>query len=125
MGVVVGSVTAELVSEGSAKVKRKNTIPAHVRFAVMTRDEATCRYCEHPGDCLDHVIPWSKGGEDTTANLVVACTPCNSMKGARTPEDAGMHLQPPAGEMRAYHAGYKHGLDAGRRGLLSRPRLRS
>lgn len=29
---------------------------------------------------VDHVIPRSKGGETTTANLVTCCQPCNTEK---------------------------------------------
>ena len=32
----------------------------------------------------DHVIPHSKGGPTTPDNLVAACRPCNTSKGART-----------------------------------------
>lgn len=31
----------------------------------------------------DHVIPRSRGGTDRFENLVLACLPCNSLKGAR------------------------------------------
>ncbi len=44
-----------------------------------------CAYCEEhfPIDMmtLDHVIPKMKGGSDDIENLVVACRPCNWMKG--------------------------------------------
>jgi 5-methylcytosine-specific restriction endonuclease McrA len=41
---------------------------------------------------VDHVIPRSRGGEDTWENLVCACIKCNNKKGDRTPEEAGMKL---------------------------------
>lgn len=70
---------------------------------VYERDGSTCRYCG-AGDSLsiDHVIPRSRGGKDDPGNLVVACWPCNSRKGARTPEEAGMVLRPsrPEGQAR-------------------------
>jgi 5-methylcytosine-specific restriction endonuclease McrA len=41
---------------------------------------------------LDHVVPRSQGGSDGEDNLVLACWSCNSKKGPRTPEAAGMAL---------------------------------
>ena len=31
---------------------------------------------------LDHVVPWSKGGANTVANIQLLCGPCNRRKGA-------------------------------------------
>lgn len=58
------------------------------RDAVFARDGLKCRYCgktsaTRKGLHLDHVIPWSKGGMTTFANLVVACARCNMSKGAK------------------------------------------
>ena len=41
---------------------------------------------------LDHVIPKSKGVDNSWENLVCCCSDCNSKKGDRTPEEAGMSL---------------------------------
>jgi 5-methylcytosine-specific restriction endonuclease McrA len=41
---------------------------------------------------VDHVIPKDRGGTDSWENLVCACVRCNSRKGNRTPEEAGMRL---------------------------------
>jgi len=58
------------------------------RFLVMKRDGFRCRYCgkspaTHPGVelVLDHVQPWSKGGETVPENLVTSCAACNLGKG--------------------------------------------
>jgi 5-methylcytosine-specific restriction endonuclease McrA len=32
---------------------------------------------------LDHVHPWSLGGDNTPANLITACRSCNCSRGAR------------------------------------------
>ena len=40
----------------------------------------------------DHVVPTSKGGRDAWENVVAACIHCNSRKGNRTPQQAGMPL---------------------------------
>ena len=65
-----------------------------VRVKALTRDDYTCRYCGGDADCVDHVVPVSQGGLDTLDNAVAACTECNSAKGARTPEEAGIALRP-------------------------------
>lgn len=58
---------------------------------ILKRDNYTCVYCGSKKDLtLDHLIPKSKGGQNTWTNLVTACFPCNHKKGARTPEEAGM-----------------------------------
>lgn len=49
---------------------------------VYKRDKGLCRYCGEPGQTLDHVTPKIRGGtDDPFTNLVLACKPCNSMKG--------------------------------------------
>lgn len=39
-----------------------------------------CAYCDQPAVALDHVIPVALGGIAHPANLVPACTSCNSRK---------------------------------------------
>lgn len=46
-----------------------------------------CIYCGAGALSWDHVVPRSRGGTNEPANLVPACRPCNSSKGARTPEE--------------------------------------
>jgi hypothetical protein len=41
---------------------------------------------------LDHVKPKSLGGQTTWENVTTACVNCNTTKGGRRPEDAGMRL---------------------------------
>ncbi len=64
------------------------------RKNIMKRDNHTCQYCGKNSRpmTIDHVIPKSFGGKDTWENLVCACLKCNSKKGNRTPEAAGMKL---------------------------------
>lgn len=57
------------------------------RFLVMKRDGFRCRYCgKSPATdagvelVLDHVKPWSKGGDTTPDNLVTSCVACNTGK---------------------------------------------
>src|SRR5687767_2536872 len=50
-----------------------------------------CVYCgdglELENATLDHVHPVSRGGDDAAGNLVVACGPCNRMKGDMLPAE--------------------------------------
>lgn len=67
--------------------------------AIRLRDKDSCRYCGHKvnwkdrkgarGGTYDHVIP---RGDNSLENVVVSCRECNMVKGARTPEQAGMEL---------------------------------
>lgn len=58
-------------------------VPKHLRDAVLKRDNYLCVYCGGPAVAADHVTPRKHGGVDELWNLVAACTPCNSSKGAR------------------------------------------
>ena len=66
------------------------------RGNLMLRDEFQCQYCAkrpvHRELNVDHVIPRSRGGEDSWINLVISCRTCNLKKGRRTPLEAGMKL---------------------------------
>lgn len=42
-----------------------------------------CVYCGERGTCTDHIRPRSRGGNNTEANRVPCCQPCNSSKGNR------------------------------------------
>lgn len=65
------------------------------RKNILRRDLYKCQYCGRSDLALtlDHVIPRSKGGDDSWENLVTACVKCNNKKGDRTPEDAGMAMK--------------------------------
>lgn len=66
------------------------------RIKIYARDNYTCRYCgrnmrnDSRAMCLDHVIPYAKGGTNREANLATACKKCNASKASRTPKEAGM-----------------------------------
>ncbi len=51
--------------------------------AVLERDGYRCRWCGGTATTADHYpIPQDHGGPDTLDNLVAACKPCNSSRGA-------------------------------------------
>ena len=74
------------------------------RRNVMLRDGHQCQYCGRQLPTrelnIDHVIPRSRGGEDSWQNLVTACRSCNRRKGRRTPLEAAMPLLRAAGAPR-------------------------
>jgi len=53
-----------------------------------------CAYCGIHSDRLeaDHIIPLSRGGLNTIANIVPACKSCNARKKDRLIEEIGMHF---------------------------------
>lgn len=66
------------------------------RQNVMLRDAHQCQYCSRQPKVselnIDHVVPRSRGGQDSWENLVTACRVCNLRKGRRTPDEASMRL---------------------------------
>ncbi len=66
------------------------------RRNVFARDGNCCQYCGKRFATselsLDHVHPRSQGGTMGWENIVCCCVACNSRKGGRTPEQAGMRL---------------------------------
>jgi 5-methylcytosine-specific restriction endonuclease McrA len=69
------------------------------RRNIFARDMNRCQYCgkrfASSELSLDHVVPRSRGGVSTWANVVCACLQCNVRKGGRLPHEAGMHLITP------------------------------
>lgn len=62
-----------------------------VKRAMMRDCSRRCVYC---GECLDlavatidHVYPLAHGGANAPGNLVVACAPCNRLKGDMLPHE--------------------------------------
>ncbi len=70
--------------------------PKLSRLGVFIRDGFRCQYCgrriSYKNLTIDHVIPRSRGGRTEWTNVVSSCVPCNTKKGDRTPEEAGMRL---------------------------------
>lgn len=66
----------------------REPVPGWVRVLVIDRDRGRCRYCGAvPAGPrrrqLDHVHPVFRGGQGDLANLVLACSTCNSAKSSR------------------------------------------
>jgi 5-methylcytosine-specific restriction endonuclease McrA len=66
---------------------------------LFARDSYRCQYCRrHRTDLRDrhyltrdHVVPISRGGDNSWRNVVTACSPCNNRKANHLPEECGMH----------------------------------
>jgi 5-methylcytosine-specific restriction endonuclease McrA len=75
------------VPRATVRLTRKN---------LMLRDAHQCQYCLKRPPVrdlnIDHVLPRSRGGDDSWENLVTACRVCNLRKGWKTPEEANMRL---------------------------------
>lgn len=73
-----------LRGDPSHKARRRRHIPDALRIQVYDRDGWKCLHCGSVERLsLDHIHPYSLGGEDTLDNLQTLCRPCNSRKGAR------------------------------------------
>ena len=77
-------------------VRRRREAAGMKRLRIYMRDKFRCQYC---GDkkgvaelTLDHILPRSRGGDNSPVNIVAACIPCNNRKSDRTPEEARMPL---------------------------------
>lgn len=72
-----------------------NRVPLTNR-SLFRRDQHVCAYCGNifsDGKLTrDHIIPSSRGGQNTWMNVVACCSHCNKVKDNKTPEEAGMQL---------------------------------
>ncbi len=65
---------------------------------LFARDHYSCEYCGRHRATLrgrefltrDHVVPISRGGDNSWTNVVTACSTCNNRKGSRLPHESGM-----------------------------------
>ncbi|HBK57459.1 MAG TPA: HNH endonuclease [Xanthomonadales bacterium] len=85
-----------IAARGHCRPGTKPPSPALTNTALFSRDGHLCLYCGNSFArqhlTRDHVVPISRGGRDTWENVVSACFHCNSRKGGRTPQQAGMPL---------------------------------
>ncbi|WP_037412045.1 HNH endonuclease [Silanimonas lenta] len=85
-----------IAARGHARSRIPDPTPPLTNAALFARDQWLCLYCGADGRrtalTRDHVVPTSKGGRDVWENVVAACIHCNSKKGGRTPQQAGMPL---------------------------------
>lgn len=76
-----------------------------MRINIYKRDGYRCVYCQDDlsdkprAICLDHVIPYIKGGTNREINLVTSCKKCNAKKSDRNPDEAKMNWPVGMGEI--------------------------
>jgi hypothetical protein len=64
------------------------------RSLIYKRDDNECQYCGSKNNLtIDHVIPRSRGGQDTWDNLVTCCSSCNTKKGNLLLKETNMSLR--------------------------------
>lgn len=87
----------KIKKEKAQNIKPDKSIPQHLtprdpnlklKFLVMKRDNFKCCMCgRSPATTIglelhiDHIVPWSKGGETVLNNLQTLCSDCNLGKG--------------------------------------------
>lgn len=76
--------------------KIPNKAPKLSKKNIMLRDNFTCQFTgvQYPKNELniDHVIPKSRGGQNSWENLVTCHKSINTQKADRTPREAGLSL---------------------------------
>ena len=105
LGRLVRSERLELPTPVVIRLSRYIHVPRRFRRQVtntflFARDAYRCQYCgRHKRELgyresltRDHLIPISRGGDNSWANVVTACSKCNLKKGNRIPVECG--LQP-------------------------------
>jgi len=83
-----GAATDEISAINIKGHKTKRTINDRFRWIIIKRDNFKCQHCgwspaKDTGDRkleVDHIIPWSKGGETILENLQTLCSKCNGGK---------------------------------------------
>jgi len=64
------------------------------RRRIFKRDGYQCGYCGSSRNLtIDHIVPRSKGGDNSWTNLVTCCNRCNNEKDSKTLEETGMKLR--------------------------------
>lgn len=78
----------ELATDATQPATVSRSISLSTRYRVLVRDRFACQICgrspaSEPGVVLhvDHIHPWSKGGDNSPENLRVLCFDCNLGKG--------------------------------------------
>jgi 5-methylcytosine-specific restriction endonuclease McrA len=77
-------------------VRKRREAAGAKRLRIYMRDKFRCQYCGDKKDVgaltLDHILPRSRGGDNSPVNIVTACVACNNRKSNRTPDEARMPL---------------------------------
>ena len=75
----------DTTSDTNGVEDKRKPIPIKLRAEVFRRDNHLCLKCgAGDGLSIDHIVPVSKGGQNTLDNLQTLCMPCNISKGVTT-----------------------------------------
>jgi hypothetical protein len=81
---------------GIGKINPFDLVPSLSNSKLFQRDRGICAYCgtQHVYSELEreHIVPLSRGGQDTWMNVVASCRDCNRRKSAYLPHEVGMSL---------------------------------
>ena len=88
---LVTKISAAYSPSSKIKLDARDAIPTSIRKSVFEKQGMVCTYC---GDTagpfeIDHIVPWSRGGDNSPKNLCVSCRTCNRAKLNRTPHEMG------------------------------------
>jgi 5-methylcytosine-specific restriction endonuclease McrA len=86
---------AMIVLKKPSKRKRNKRVINPSTKSILIRDMYTCQYCgvklTGRTGTKDHVIPQSKGGDDSWENLVAACRTCQNKKDNKLSHECGLY----------------------------------
>jgi 5-methylcytosine-specific restriction endonuclease McrA len=89
-------VHAIVAVRGAIPSRAWRSSPALSNPKLFARDRQVCAYCGGRFQLDDltreHIVPVSRGGQDSWMNCITACRACNGHKGNRMPEEAHMTL---------------------------------
>jgi 5-methylcytosine-specific restriction endonuclease McrA len=89
--------TSIIAIRGHGFNPHKHASVARTNRTLFGRDRYMCSVCgtvhsDHKNLSRDHIIPKSRGGENTWMNVITMCSSCNGYKGNRTLEESGLQL---------------------------------
>jgi 5-methylcytosine-specific restriction endonuclease McrA len=81
---------------GSVPSRAWRQVPALSNLKLFARDRQLCAYCGDHFQTADltreHIVPTSRGGQDSWMNCISACRGCNGRKGARMLHETRLEL---------------------------------
>ena len=90
------TVNSIIGTKGVPNINPFELKPGLTNGKLFARDRNVCAYCGehfHADDLTrEHILPVSRGGDDSWMNCITACRSCNGHKGNRTPHEAHMEL---------------------------------
>lgn len=103
---IVGTATGKRIHSAHASMPFPSVVRlceyVHIPFKkvilsrknILRRDGHMCQYCgARAALTVDHIVPKSRGGEDSWENLITACIRCNNRKGSMSLDESNMHLR--------------------------------